>query len=86
MNACSMREMHLFRVARLSFMVDDLQLFLNTHPQCQEAFALLKRYQSLEKAAQDEYQRLYGPITLDHMQDDCQYSWVSGPWPWHMEV
>lgn len=80
------RDEALKRIQQLGFMTDDLRLFLNTHPACQEALCALKRYLSLEKAAKQEFEKCYGPLTLEGLENSCQYDWVKSPWPWEMEA
>lgn len=80
------KEELLRRLQRLGFMTDDLRLFLDTHPDCEEALLMLKRYIALERQTRLEYERLYGPVTMEGVQDRCRYDWVAGPWPWEKEV
>ena len=83
---CTPREAKLRRIQRLGFMTDDLRLFLNTHPGSQEALAQLKRYLALERAAKQDYEQAYGPLTLEAMENRCQYDWICRPWPWEVEA
>jgi len=79
------REQLLLRVQQLGFMTDDIRLFLNTHPDCEDAFCALKYYLAAEREAIGEYEREYGPLTLEGIgQQDC-YSWINYPWPWEVE-
>ena len=86
MSQLSARENLLKRVQQLGFMTDDLRLFLNTHPCSNEALKVLKRYIALERAAKAEYEKTYGPLTLEAVEGRCQYDWIKKPWPWEMEV
>ncbi|MDD3410966.1 MAG: spore coat protein CotJB [Eubacteriales bacterium] len=80
------QETKLRRVQQLGFMVDDLQLFLDTHPQCREALCALQRAIALERTARLDYEQSYGPLTLEAMENRCRYDWISGPWPWEGEA
>lgn len=86
MNQCDSREAKLLRVQQLGFIIDDLRLFLDTHPQSNEAFCALQRFIALERTARLDYERRYGPLTINAMESRCQYDWIDGPWPWEMEA
>lgn len=85
MSFLNAREQLLKRVQQLGFMTDDLRLYLNTHPQSQEALAQLKRYIAMERAAKKEYEKTYGSLTLEATENLCQYDWICKPWPWEVE-
>ncbi len=86
MSQLTPREEKLKRVQQLGFMTDDLRLFLDTHPRSQEALCALQRYLELERMAKLEYERVYGPLTLEATENRAQYDWVCGPWPWQKEA
>ncbi|MCI8418379.1 MAG: spore coat protein CotJB [Lachnospiraceae bacterium] len=67
----------------VSFACLETALYLDTHPDCQEALAYYQKHVSLRKQALEEYARLYGPLNLDlagSMED--RWAWVQRPWPW----
>lgn len=76
-------------IYQVCFTVDDLRLYLDTHPQDVQARGLLK--ENLLKRRQllaDFAQRFY-PLTMDCMAQDCHtgagedgYCWQEGPMPW----
>lgn len=80
------REEALRRVQQMSFMTDELRLFLDTHPRSNEALSALRRYLAMEDAAKQRYEQSYGPLTLDAVARSCRYSWIDNPWPWEMEA
>lgn len=86
MTCPSKRTELLKRVQQYGFMTDDLRLFLNTHPQCQEALCALKRYIELEREAIKEYEQAYGSLTLEGVENSCRYDWIDDPWPWKWEA
>ncbi|MDD2647325.1 MAG: spore coat protein CotJB [Eubacteriales bacterium] len=79
------REEYLKRIQQLGFMTDDIRLFLNTHPRCDEALCALKRYILLERAAKKQYEENYGSLTLEAVGQKERYDWIDGPWPWERE-
>lgn len=73
------------RISALGLCVFDTALFLNTHPNCQEAldyFSCKKRelFELTEK-----YEEKYGPLTaLSDPANDC-WIWPESPWPWQTQ-
>ena len=85
MSRQSEREKALRRVQQMGFMTDDIRLFLNTHPDCEEALRALKYYTTAEREAKDEYERRYGLLTLDGIEACDEYDWINHAWPWEVE-
>lgn len=67
-----------------SFAVDDILLFLDTHPQDQEALAYFYEVSSARNEAMKKYAQAYGPLTIDTADDHASTSWqwVQQPFPW----
>ncbi|MBO5199225.1 MAG: spore coat protein CotJB [Lachnospiraceae bacterium] len=70
------------RITELSFVLDDMRLFLDTHPDCREGLEYYNKYAALREEAVAEYTKLYGPLRFYDMTDDCKWQWATGPWPW----
>lgn len=85
MSRLNQQEERLKRVQQLSFMIDDLRLYLDTHPQSKEALRLLGRYIALERVAVCEYEKAYGSLTPKGVENRNQYDWVNDRWPWKVE-
>lgn len=66
----------------VSFAVDDVKLYLDTHPCDQEALAYFEEYQKQRCFAIKEYAKYYGPLTMDSMEAGQQWRWIQDPWPW----
>ncbi len=71
------------RINIVSFAVDDVKLFLDTHPHCQEALEYFEEYKCLRNNALKEYAKYYGPLTIDTTDSasNC-WNWINEPWPW----
>lgn len=75
------------KLMELHFVVIELELFLDTHPNDVEALRLYNdtamRYQNMLC----EYQRKYGMIMAHSVDytDPRMWDWVEGPWPWEIE-
>lgn len=72
-------------ITQVSFMLDDITLYLNTHPSCPKGLETYEYYKNLRKDAVADYERLYGPLCKYNVNSDNYYSWVNDPWPWEGE-
>ena len=50
----------------LDFAITELALYLDTHPEDKKALCLHKKYCKECKMLKDEYQRIYGPLTISY--------------------
>ena len=70
-------------INKVSFAMDDILLFLDTHPCNQEAMACFEDYKKQRMHAMKEYAKYYGPLTLETINADGQkWKWIEEPWPW----
>lgn len=76
------RKVLLDKIKKYDFAIKELNLYLDTHPDCRRALVLFNRYASLRKEAVEEFTRRFGPITPDQACDLQHWSWVDEPWPW----
>lgn len=72
-------------IQKYAFALYDLQLYLDTHPKCIEAMQKFKKYKAMKQAAEEQFVRLYGPITACQSDMDKEWNWVQNPWPWEKE-
>ena len=80
------RERMLWKINCISFMVDDLQLFLDTHPNEAAALECFQKYRAARVKLLKEYAARYSPLTVDTAVDENHWKWVDCPWPWQLEV
>lgn len=66
----------------LNFVILELGLYLDTHQDDAEAFALFQQYAALEREGRKKYEAQYGPLSQMAAANDDHYTWVHGPWPW----
>ena len=68
----------------VSFAVDDVKLFLDTHPTDTKALEYFHEYSKLRNQALQEYAQYYGPLTVDTSMETCtdRWNWINEPWPW----
>lgn len=66
----------------LDFAVDELGLYLTTHPYDQEVLNLYWSYVKLADEGREKYQKMYGPLTSTYITENGQFTWLNDPWPW----
>ena len=70
----------------LCFVVEELGLYLDTHPDDAEAFALFKQFAQMAKDAKAAVETANGPLTQKNTAKFDKYSsWLKEPWPWNYE-
>lgn len=62
-----------------SFLVTDLNLFLDTHPNNERAKILINTFKTELVKLKDYYNANFSPITIDSISNE---SYITGPWPW----
>lgn len=65
----------------LDFAIDELGLYLITHPDDSEALELYWSYVRLGKTGRERFEEMYGPLSQTTITPDG-YRWVNDPWPW----
>ena len=69
-------------IQELGFAIDDVVLYLDTHPTDEEALKYYEKYKKKNREAVKEYTKYYGPLTNENVNVENCWSWVEGPWPW----
>lgn len=67
----------------LDFAIDELGLYLITHPEDQEVLELYWSYIRLGDQGRKTYEERYGPLTQTTITENG-YRWIDNPWPWEM--
>ena len=63
------------------FALDDVILFLDTHPNDAAAMDYYRNVVAMKRQAMDLYQRQYGPLVIDSVYGN-RWDWINDPWPW----
>ena len=66
----------------IGFGIQELALYLDTHPEDKEALELYKTYQQLYAKALELYESKCGPLNHHKVTKGDRYSWLDDPWPW----
>lgn len=75
------REELLFKVMEMNFAINDLNLYLDIHPEDRMMYEKFKEYTEKFITLKDEYARKYGPLCLEETSSN-NYNWYKNPWPW----
>lgn len=70
-------------IDQVTFMLDDITLFLDTHPDCEDAIEAYNHFKELRQKAVADYEKMYGPLTRYNVDTCDNWSkWLENPWPW----
>lgn len=72
----------LVELMALDFAVDELGLYLVTHPTDKEVLQLYWSYVKLSNEGQEKYRKLYGPLSKRDLTPEDGFAWINDPWPW----
>lgn len=77
------RERLMKAIQTYDFALYELNLYLDTHPNCQHALGYYRKYSRLKSKAVDEYTDRYGAITAEQLPADANgWEWSTTPFPW----
>ena len=84
-NLCQLSQSQLMDIVnKTSFAVNDIQLYLDSHPDCPKGLAYFHEHNQLRNAALKEYSRRFGPLTMETASEGSKghWEWIHGKWPW----
>lgn len=65
----------------ISFVIQELALYLDTHRDDKDALAIYRNFQMMYEKAKKCYEEKHGPLNhMSHMEGE--YRWLDDPWPW----
>jgi spore coat protein JB len=76
----SSQEAMLTQIRQLRFSINDLTLYLDTHPYDRRALVIHNEYSRELRSLTNSYQRMYGPLDIECPCN--QWRWIDEPWPW----
>ncbi len=76
----------LLEIQQLDFAVTELNLFLDTHPNDEEALGMFVKTAAAAKSLKHDYVSKYGPVCVMDSTDKVPFEWVdsSYKWPWQI--
>lgn len=73
------------QIYEAGFAIDEVVLYLDTHPCDEEALAYYEAYRKLYAKLVKEYTVQFGPLKAEQVAVNNHWTWVKTPWPWEME-
>ncbi|KAJ50867.1 spore coat protein JB [Clostridium tetanomorphum] len=74
------------QICALNFVLEDLSLYLNTHPTDGEALAKYNSCVVSANALKKKYESCFGMLSEHSSQSPCPWQWINEPWPWEYEA
>lgn len=73
----------LLEIMKNDFILVDLQLYLDNHPNCSAALEDFNQFSRISMELKEQYHRMYGPlINFGYMDSEIPWQWIDEPWPW----
>ena len=79
----AMDQTPLTQLQALEFVIQELALYLDTHPDDAEAFELFRQYTAMERDARASYTANHAPLLRSEAAENKTYTWLKDPWPWN---
>ena len=68
-----------------TFALVEANLYLDTHPDCEEALEYYRKTKELYEKAAKDYRENVGPLFASDVAYNRRWNWVDSPWPWEKE-
>ena len=81
----SARDELLKKLTTLDFMLIDMGLYLNTHPDDRRAIAIHNQISADADALRKEFEAKFGPLCARTANEAESWQWINQPWPWEEE-
>ena len=75
-------ESPLTELMAIDFVCGELSLYLDTHQEDREAFALLQTVLAMQAEARKRFAEICGPVLKSDLLGAERYTWLRDPWPW----
>lgn len=85
LTAQSEREDMLMQIQEYSFAATDLELYLDTNPNDNNALNLFNKYLNKKIELINMFEEKYGPLTLNSNVQTNNWLWKNSPWPWEVQ-
>lgn len=74
------------QIAATHMMIEDLHLYLNTHPTDRNAVVQYNGYVKQYKMLKEEYDKCCSMICEHDSFSSYPWEWINEPWPWEYEA
>lgn len=86
LEATSERGKLLNQILSYSFLMNELDLYLDLYPNNTSYIELYNEYRKIRDNLSSNYEKMYGPLTLDsNSLESNTWVWKNSPWPWEGE-
>lgn len=82
----SERQRLLKRLQVCEFTLDDVRLYLDSHPCDRAALEYYKKHLEMRNKAYQDYIEKFGPLMANDCINTEKWTWVEVPWPWEKEA
>ncbi len=79
------RNKYLKRLQICDFTLEEVGLYLDTHPKDKTALEFYEKYLEIQKKIKKEYVSKFGPIQATDYDGSDYWKWVDSPWPWERQ-
>ena len=76
------KECALKKLMAYDFMQNELNLFLDTHPNNKQALRKFNEISQKALALRKEYEKNFGALTVNSVDSTEEWTWINSPWPW----
>lgn len=80
LNTSNSEEELKLKIMEETFIINDLNLYLDIHPKDNDIYEIFKKHERLLNKYIGDYEESYGSILLNGKSDT--YNWINNPWPW----
>ena len=70
------------QIMALNFAINDLALYLDTHPSDKEALRLFNETRDKYYKKVVDFEKMYYPLNSFHSNKNDTYEWLEGKFPW----
>ncbi|EGK07744.1 spore coat protein CotJB [Kroppenstedtia eburnea] len=72
-------------IQTVDFVLVELNLYLDTHPDDQQAVQQYNEFVQRSAALKNRFQSMFGPLYgFGNSYATCPWSWKEAPWPWQV--
>ena len=79
------KEQMLKDISIVDFVLVDLMLYLDTHPNDRNAMEYFNHYNRIKNRMAREFSMKYYPLTMDMAESNKEWRWGMAPLPWEGE-
>lgn len=73
------------QIMEIGFTVVELNLFLDTHPNCEAALRDFREVSARYRQLTEDYQKQYAPLyPYSQYNAEGYWRWTESPWPWEI--